>query len=169
MRKTWIAALTVPMAVAALASPASAETKAPPNQQMTITFDAANPSAAGTVVATGPISGSGTATTSKHHHAGPAHFDANLLTFSSGTVKVRDLHSRGSRKVDSSTCIATQSGKGGFAITGGTGGYAKAKGRGHFTLTATLQGTHDSTAKHGCSFKTVTGSVVITASGHVTV
>ena len=56
-----------------------------------------------------------------------------------------------------------------WQITKGTGAYAKAKGRGHFTSTATVVGTHDTTATHGCNFKNPTGTTVYDATGNVTV
>ena len=91
------------------------------------------------------------------------------LTFGSDTVKVKAVHTRGHRTVDAATCTATETGKGGFAITGGTGAYAKAKGRGKLTSTSTIVGTKDANSPKGCNFKTPTGTIVIDATAFVTV
>jgi hypothetical protein len=171
MRKTWMLALAVPLAVSGLAGPASAvpKTPKPSNEHITITFNAATPQSPGTVVATGPIAGSGTATSGKSRHLGRARFDVDVLTFSTGTVTVRDARTHGKRKLDATTCTVTETAKGGFVITKGTGAYAKAKGHGFFTLQATLVGTHDTKSPHGCNLKNPTGSIVVDATGNVTV
>jgi len=171
MRRIWILAVTVPLAVAGLAGPswATQSSPKPSNEHVTITFNAATPQSPGTVAATGPIAGSGTATSSKNHHVGRVRFDVVTLTFGTGTVTVRDIRARGERKLDSSTCTVTETGKGAWLMTKGTGAYANAKGHGRFTSTATLVGTHDPSSSHGCNLKNPTGTTVFDATGNVTV
>ena len=175
MRKSWIVAVAVPLVVAGFAGPASADKPNPtpkpaPNEHITITLSVSTPQGAGTVVATGPIAGTGTATAAtKGKHIGRVRFAAETLTFGSDTVKVRGINVHGPRQVAATTCTATEKGKGAFSVDAGTGAYAKAKGHGKFTVTATIAGTHDTSAPHGCSFKNPTGTIVIDATGVVTV
>ena len=87
MRKSWITALAVPLAIAGFAGPALADKAAPkpkpaPNEHITITFVVSNPQSAGTVVATGPIAGTGTATAAtKGKHIGRVRIAVETLTF----------------------------------------------------------------------------------------
>lgn len=171
MRKTWIAVLTIPLGVAVVAGPAGAAPRdqTAPNEHVTITFSISSPQSPGTVVATGPIVGSGTATATKGRHIGRVHLAVETLTFGSNTVKVRAIRVRGTREVDASTCTATENGKGAFLLAGGTGAYAHATGRGTFTVTSTIVGAHDSSSAQGCSFKSPTGTTVVDATGHVSI
>ena len=175
MKKSWITALAVPLVIAGVAGPALADKPAPkpkpaPNEHITITFAVSTPQSAGTVVATGPIAGNGTANAvTKGKHIGRVRVAVDTLTFGTDTVKVRAVHSHGKRTLDAATCTATQKGKGAFRIKGGTGAYAKAKGHGKFTVTATIVGTKDASSPKGCSFKTPTGTIVIDATATVTI
>ena len=142
MKKSLITALAVPLVVAGLAGPASADKLAPkpaPNEHITITFTVSTPQSAGVVVATGPIAGSGTAApATKGAHVGRVRVGVDTLTIGADTVKLRGVNSHGHRKLDATTCTTTETGKGRFSIAGGTGAYAKAKGHGKFTVTSTV-------------------------------
>ena len=172
MRKSWIAALAVPLAIAGIAGPAGADDsshkpKPVPNEHVTITFTVSTPQGAGTVVATGPIAGTGTATAaSKGEHHGRVRLAVTTLTFGADTVNVRAA-AHGKRTLDAATCTTTETGKGAFQIRGGTGAYANAKGRGKFTVTSTIVGTKDAASPKGCNFKTPTGTIVIDATATV--
>ncbi len=175
MRKSWIIALAVPLAIAGIAGPAAADKPTPnpkpvPNEHITITFAVSTPQSAGSVVATGPIAGSGTAAAAtKGHHMGRVRVAVETLTFGADTVKVHAVSSHGKRTLDAATCTTTEKGKGAFQIKGGTGAYANAKGHGKFTVTSTIVGTKDAASPKGCSFKTPTGTIVIDATATVTV
>ena len=165
--------MAVPLVVAGIAGPAFADKPAPkpaPNEHVTITFALSNPQTAGTVVATGPIAGNGTATAAtKGKHIGRVRIAVEVLTFGSDSVKVRAVSDHGARKLDASTCTTTEKGKGAFVISGGTGAYAKAKGHGHFTSTTTVVGVKDASSPRGCNFTHPTGTMVIDATATVTV
>ena len=140
MRKILVFALA-PLALLALAVPASA---APPEaQHFTITFDVSNPdpNAPGVVVATGPISGVGTDVQLSGRSAGRTDHAVDLLTFAAGSITVKDMAVTGPENFDAATCTLHENDKGVFHITSGTGAYASAKGNGHFTITINIQAT----------------------------
>jgi hypothetical protein len=155
--------------LAGLAAPAGAAPGKgggkPAQETATLTVDAATGN--GTVSAAGAFTGSGTSETLKGKIAGRTHHFVEKLTFGADTVTIKAVTVRRSRAVDSATCAVTEKDKGVWKIVSGTGAFAKAKGQGHLVADANVSGTPDTTKPHGCDFSHLTGTVTVTAKGHV--
>lgn len=94
------------------------------------------------VQAAGPISGLGTETqTEKNTSNGQVNYA--MLRFANGTVRFVAPETF-AWKPDFRTCSATASGGGTFRITGGTGAYRGATGKGTFTSHGVMIGARDS-------------------------
>lgn len=93
------------------------------------------------VQAAGPISGLGTETqTEKNTSNGQVNYA--VLRFANGTVRFV-APEKFAWKPDFRTCSATASGGGTFTITGGTGAYRGATGKGTFTSHGVMIGARD--------------------------
>jgi len=155
------------------AATASAAPRAP--EHLTITIDvSAPPTTPSPAVATGPISGTGTDTQTSDRTPGKIGMNAktdhatDLLSLPDGTVSIKD-QGVNSGSFDQATCTLHVHETGIWTIVGGTGAYADAKGHGHFTLTGTVQATPDPNAPGGCAFGPPTGTLVVDATGTVSV
>ncbi len=143
-----------------MAGPASAATD---NQRFTVTARfAGNTTTSCRVVATGPIRGAGTCTVDQVSET------VTILHFMlpNGTVDLRFKQTQSSDNFNEAACVDTFSFTETFKITGGTGAYAGATGRGtdsgHGVFTA------DRTP-NGCDPNQGTGVVAVTITGHVSV
>jgi hypothetical protein len=89
-----------------------------------------------TIIATGPIHARGTDTVVDDNN--------DVFTFPAGTLSV--FHSPTSQhdSFDPVTCLARHSEKGNYRITGGTGAYAQATGKGHYTVSVIVVGCDQS-------------------------
>ena len=163
MKKTAAAALVCAIGLFGLAAPAGAAKAA--QETATLTIDASTGS--GTVTASGAFAGSGTVDTLKSKTTGRVHHFLEKLTFGSDTVTVKAVTVRRSRTIDSATCAVTETDKGVWKITTGTGAFAQAKGYGHLVATANVTGTPDASKPHGCDFSKLTGTITVDAKGRV--
>src|SRR5215469_2252829 len=129
---TVLTAAVVPLSLATTAG--AAQAPAPPKQHhpppkfapQSFTI-ALGPSGPGAVTATGPVSGTGT-----DHSVSPT---LDVFALPKGNVNVRHTDvSNVPPVVNKHACIATISASGKWTFNGGTGKYAKATGRGMFTL-----------------------------------
>lgn len=158
MRKKVIGVLLGAVALVAMAGPASAATN---NQRFTIVAKFANDeTVACRVVATGPIQGTGTCTTSDEGH----NVTLIHIVLPNGTVELRAKEVSSTDQFNQAACVATFSFKENFRIVDGTGSYAGATGSGtdsgHGLFTAAR--TPD-----GCDPNQGTGVVAVNATGHV--
>ncbi|MGI8776256.1 MAG: hypothetical protein ACR2LJ_02460 [Acidimicrobiales bacterium] len=141
-----------------VAGPASAATN---NQQFEIVvrFNG-NDTASCRVIATGPIQGVGTCTTTDvSNNVTDVH-----LILPGGTVDLRARQFGGTDSFNQQACVDTFTFKENFRVTGGTGAFAGVTGsgvdigRGVFTAARTA---------HGCDPNQGRGSVLVTVTGHI--
>jgi hypothetical protein len=163
VKKTAAAALVCAIGLFGLGAPAGAAKAG--QETATLTIDASTGS--GTVTAAGAFAGSGTVDTLRSKTSGRVHHFLEKLTFGSDTVTIKAVTVRRSRTIDSTTCAVTETDKGVWKITSGTGAFAKAKGHGHLVATANVTGTPDTSKPHGCDFSKLTGTITVDAKGRV--
>jgi hypothetical protein len=99
------------------------------------------------VVATGPISGIGEATQTEKNTASGGQVNYVTLHFAGGTVRMTAVEPRFGWKLDAKTCTGSAFGNGTYTITGGTGSYSGASGKGTFTTSGTALAQRTSTGK----------------------
>jgi len=128
-----------------LAAAASARTQLGP-QRITMTFVTLSGKEKPVhVVASGPISGTGTETqTEKNTAAGQTNYVT--LHFPNGTVHLK-APEKFAWLPNLKTCSATAKGGGTFTITGGTGAFKRATGSGTFTDRGTLLGARSASGQ----------------------
>ena len=166
MRKILVFALA-PLALLALAVPASAAPPDAPTLHDHVRRVEPRPERTGGGRRDGPISGVGTDVQVSGRSAGRTDHAVDLLTFAAGSITVKDMAVTGPENLDAATCTLHESDKGVFHITSGTGAYTSAKGNGHFTITINIQATVDPSSPGGCNFDDVTGTVVVNADAKV--
>jgi hypothetical protein len=142
-------------------------TKSQPGEPVQATLNVDYPAGTGTVSVTGAFSGQGTVETLKSKRAGCTSHFVVKLTFGSDSVNIKAVAIRRTRQLDASTCTVTETHKGAWIITTGSGAFANVKGHGHLTATATVTGTPDASKPKGCDLSSPTGTVVVNAKGRV--
>jgi hypothetical protein len=163
MRRTLMVSSLIALALL-LAGPASAA--APETQSFTVTFDLADDTAPGQVVAFGPITGEGLDILVSDRPSGRRVFhDLDDLVFGSDVLHIKINGRNIPGPIDHPACTGHFGVAGTYVVTGGEGAFADAKGHGHFSGEGTLQGTPDPTGPGGCNFDQATGALVIDAPG----
>ncbi len=161
MRKKVIGVLMGAAMVVGMAGPASAGTN---NQQFKIIsrFNVVNGNDTSVcrVIATGPIQGTGTCTTTD---VSDKVTDVHLL-LPGGTVDLRATEFDSTDNFNQQTCSDTFTFKEHFRITGGTGTYAGVTGSGTDTGTGVFKGARTA---QGCDPNQGRGFVTVTITGHV--
>jgi hypothetical protein len=160
MKKLVAGAAAVSVALLAFGGTAWAAPR--PTEQLTITVDVAHPDGPSPVTATGAFNGTGTDVRTSHIAKRIVHA-RDVFTFDGGTVTVRDIGRR-TTKLDASTCTRTFTERGLWQIRRGTGTFAHARGEGHYKATGTINGVQ---GMSGCDFTAPTGTITVTATGHV--
>ena len=160
MKKLIAGAAAVSVALLAFGGTAGAAAR--PTETLTITIDVAHPNGPSPVTATGAFNGSGTDVRTSHVKRGIDRA-RDVFTFDGGTVTVRDIGRRTS-KLDATTCTRSFTERGFWQIRRGTGTFAHAKGQGHYKATGTVNGVQGTS---GCDFTAPTGTITVTATGHV--
>jgi hypothetical protein len=90
----------------------------------------------GTLVASGPISATGTEVDVTNHRAN--------FVFPQGTLVIKHYDITSKDTYDRATCVGTHSESGSYVVTRGTGAYAHATGSGHYKFLGVFQGCeHD--------------------------
>jgi len=157
VRKKFIGVIMGAALVVGMAGPASAATN---NQRFTIVARFSNDQTTSCrVVATGPIQGAGTCTTSFE--------DDNVtlvhIVLPNGTVELRAEQVSGTDQFNQAACIGTFTFIENTRIVGGTGAYAGATGSGtdsgHGVFTAAR-------TPNGCDQNQGTGFVAVKVTGH---
>jgi hypothetical protein len=155
--------MTVPLAVAVYAAPASAAPAQ--HEHVSATLDA---NGVGPAVLTGAINDSGTFTTLSEHQSGKSHVSHGTFRIdtATGSIAGKFVSLQTSDKVDATTCTETQKSKGTDVLDkkAGTGAYAGVKGTGHFTSVTTITGVVTAT---GCDMSAPTVSTQIENDGHI--
>ena len=160
MKKLWIGAAVVGVATLAFGGVASAAPRGV--ETLTMTVNVASPNGPSPATAAGVFNGTGTDTrTSRVKRRVDRAKD--VLTFSTGTVTLRDVGVRRT-KLDATTCTRTLTERGVWVITHGTGAFKHARGHGKYKATGTIQGVQGTS---GCDFSAPTGSITVTAKGKV--
>jgi hypothetical protein len=169
MKKLVVGTAALSVAMLAFGGAAWAAPKGPKapkapkaNETITITLDVAAPGGPAPVTAAGVFNATGTDTRTSRV-AGKTDHGKDVLTFSGGTVTIKDSGVRRT-KLDTTTCTKALTEKGVWKITKGTGDFVHTKGHGHYTATGTIQGA---VVTGGCDFSAPTGSITITATGRV--
>jgi hypothetical protein len=164
MKKVVAGAAAVSVALLAFGGTAWAAPR--PSETITITVDVAHPDGPSPVTATGAFTGTGTDVRTSHIAKRVVHA-RDVLTFDAGTVTVRDIGRRTTKldtSTSTSTCTRTFTERGVWQIRKGTGTFAHAKGQGHYKATGTINGVQGT---NGCDFTAPTGTITVTATGHV--
>ena len=163
MRRLLMFVMTVPLAVAVYAGPASAAPAQ--HEHVSVTLDA---NGTGPAVLTGAINDTGTFTTLSSHQSGKSHTSHGTfrIDFATGSIGGKFVSIETSDKFDATTCTETQKSKGIDVLNkkAGTGAYAGVKGTGHFTSVTTITGVPTGT---GCDMSAPTVSTQIEGDGHI--
>lgn len=149
MRKLLVAMMLAATGMVGAAAPASAATT---NQHFFIVQRDDRP---GTVVATGPISGTGRDVEAPNGNSA-------TFVFPNGTVHVNHPETSDHSTFNPVACVGTDTFRGTYTLNNGTGAYAGVHGSGTYRGTATFIGRPTA---HGCSEQGTT-IVVVTATGH---
>ncbi|HEX7276637.1 MAG TPA: hypothetical protein VF244_04620 [Acidimicrobiales bacterium] len=117
--------------------------------------------AAGTVVAKGPVAGTGTETEISNDGEGTG---IDLAVFKNGSVKILHTETDFSDSFNESTCVGRFRGEGDYTLISGTGAYKGVSGSGTFSYKGTF---FASRTADGCS-EDGTSIVIVKASGTTT-
>lgn len=133
MRKMAIAALAATLAFATLTAPAGA--RSGDNQRFKIVFvgDSVNTQDGATVVASGPITGTGIAyIVGSTYQPDGSFVDTYRVEFPSGSFVTTVAGANDSFRLDPRSCLLRLTARGTFAISDGTGAYGDVAGQGTF-------------------------------------
>jgi hypothetical protein len=133
MRKKIVSACVAGVgAAAAVAVGTTVAAAAPAAQTEYIQFLSTNPNGNPVVIGKGPIHARGTDLALDAHH--------DRITFPKGTLRIRHTRVSQGGSFDRTTCYGRQTESGTYTVTGGSGAYAHASGRGIYHLVVQFVG-----------------------------